>query len=117
MCRWTSGRVELEGCTIPPHRTLVLLLGAANRDAARFPDPDRFDISRDASSHLSFGRGRHQCLGRLLAVLEASTLLRTLLPRWKSISVAEGGYRWLNNSSFRGLSRLDLAFELDGTAP
>jgi cytochrome P450 len=116
MCRWTSSRVELEGCTIPPHQTLVLLLGAANRDPARFPDPDRFDIGRDASSHLSFGRGRHQCLGRLLAVLEASTLLRVLLPRWKSISVEEGGFRWLNNSSFRGLSRLDLAFEFDGAA-
>ena len=116
MCRWTSGPVALEGRTIPPHQTLVLLLGAANRDAARFPDPDRFDIGRDASSHLSFGRGRHQCLGRLLALLEASTLLRMLLPRWKSISVEEGGFRWLNNSSFRGLSRLDLAFELDGAA-
>jgi hypothetical protein len=56
-------------------------------------------------------------LGRLLALLEASTLLRVLLPRWTSISVAEGGFRWLNNSSFRGLSRLDLAFELDGAAP
>jgi cytochrome P450 len=73
--------------------------------------PDDFD------PYPLYHSGRHQCLGRLLAVLEASTLLRTLLPRWKSISVAEGGYRWLNNSSFRGLSRLDLAFELDGTAP
>jgi hypothetical protein len=117
MCRWTSDRVELAGHVIPPHQTLVLLLGAANRDPARFVNPDRFDIERGASLHLSFGRGRHQCLGRLLAMLEASTLLRALLPRWRSISVEQGGFQWLNNSSFRGLTRLDLAFEPDRVAP
>lgn len=117
MCRWTSDRVELSGRAIPPHQTLVLLLGAANRDPARFPDPDRFDIGRDASDHLSFGRGRHQCLGRLLAMLEASTLLRALLPHWRSISVGQDGFQWLNNSSFRGLTRLELVFEPEDAAP
>lgn len=116
MCRWSSAPLELAGHAVSPRQTLVLLLGAANRDPARFANPDDFVIERDASSHLSFGRGRHQCLGRLLAMLEASTLLRVLLPRWKSVSVEDGGFRWLNNSSFRGLRRLELAWEPGGAA-
>lgn len=111
MCRRTSDWVEIEGRAIPPRQTLVLLLGAANRDPARFPRPDSFDVRRENSNHLAFGRGRHLCLGRFLAVLEASTLLRLLLGRWSMVAVSSGGWEWLPNSSFRGLKRLELEWE------
>ena len=111
MCRWSHDWVEIAGRTIPPRQMLVLLLGAANRDPARFTNPDSFDISRDSSNHVAFGRGRHLCLGRLLAMLEATTLLRVLLERWTAVGVKEGGWHWLSSSSFRGLERLEVEWE------
>jgi hypothetical protein len=96
---------------------LILLLGAANRDPARFASPDSFDISRDCSNHIAFGRGRHLCLGRLLAMLETTTLLRVLLQRWTEVGVTKGGWQWLSNSSFRGLGRLELDWEQGAAEP
>src|SRR5262249_37376383 len=55
------------GVRIPPHRQLMLLLSSANRDEARFPEPDRFDLGRDTRGHLAFGHGPHFCLGAPLA--------------------------------------------------
>lgn len=64
--------VEVAGTTIPAGGNLVLLLGAANRDPERFPDPDRFDPLRPGNKPLSFGAGAHICLGNSLARLEAT---------------------------------------------
>ena len=111
MCRWSHEVIKIGGRSIPPGQMLILLLGAANRDPAQYINPDTFDVSRESSSHLAFGRGRHLCLGRLLAILEASTLLRVLLDRWPEISVGEGGWQWLSNSSFRGLRHLNLEWQ------
>jgi cytochrome P450 len=108
ICRWSQDRFEISNVAIPPFQTLVLLLGAANRDPARFADPDSFDIGRDCSNHLAFGRSRHLCLGRSLAMLEASILLGALLERWTAVALVEDGWQWLNNSSFRGLRYLKL---------
>ena len=63
---------EISGTAIPAGAGLVLLLGAANRDPQRFPQPDRFDPSRTGNKPLSFGAGAHICLGNSLARLEAT---------------------------------------------
>jgi cytochrome P450 len=117
MCRWSHDWVEIADRAIPPRQMLILLLGAANRDPARFASPDSFDISRDCSNHIAFGRGRHLCLGRLLAMLETTTLLRVLLQRWTAVGVTKGGWQWLSNSSFRGLGRLELDWEQGAAEP
>lgn len=79
-CSRTAGvDLELEGVAIPAGSQLLLGLGAANRDPRRFGDPDRFDVDRDLSGLVSFGGGRHFCLGAALARLEARVALERLL--------------------------------------
>ncbi|SCK23273.1 Cytochrome P450 [Streptomyces sp. WMMB 714] len=90
--RYTAEPVTLAGVRIPPGETVLLYLAAANRDPARFPHPERFDITRDPAAtraHLSFGHGIHHCLGAPLARLEASIALRTLLERLPGLTLAE----------------------------
>lgn len=77
--RWTTEAVRMGGVTIPAGATVRLSLGAANRDPAEFPDPDRFDITRAPNRHLAFGRGDHFCLGATLARLEARIAIRTIV--------------------------------------
>ena len=77
--RRTTREVELSDTTIPTDATVFVLLGSANRDEAKFPGPDRFDLRRDASEHLAFGFGTHYCLGAGLARLEAKVALEEFL--------------------------------------
>lgn len=67
--------IEVGGATIPRGATVILLLAAANRDPARFPDPDRFDVGRADNPHLSFAGGTHFCFGAPLGRLEAQIIL------------------------------------------
>lgn len=73
--------LELDGIAIPAGSQLLLGLGAANRDPRRYSDPDRFDIERDAAGLVSFGGGRHFCLGAALARMEAQIAVERLLVR------------------------------------
>jgi len=80
--------VEVCGVTIPKDAMIAILVGAANRDPAHFPDPDAFDITR-TTPHLGFGKGVHFCLGAPLARLEARQALGALLPHLKRFRLAE----------------------------
>jgi cytochrome P450 len=77
--RQTLRPVALSGKTIPAGQLVLVLLGAANRDPAAFPDPDRFDITRAQTHHLGFGHGIHFCIGAALSRLEARVALPDLL--------------------------------------
>jgi cytochrome P450 len=79
--RIVGERLEVDGVTLRPGRLVHLLLGAANRDERRFPDPARFDVGRDPNPHLSFSAGHHLCLGAGLGRLEAAVVLDRLLAR------------------------------------
>jgi 4-methoxybenzoate monooxygenase (O-demethylating) len=90
--------VELGGTVLPAGAKILLFLAAANRDPRRWDQPERFDISRQASGHVGFGFGIHQCLGQMVARLEAETLLEALLPRVAEIRLAGTPVRRLNNT-------------------
>ncbi|TDT95539.1 cytochrome P450 [Streptomyces sp. 846.5] len=82
--------LEIDGVPLEQHGEVVLLIGAANRDPARFHDPDRFDPWRADNQPLSFGAGMHYCLGAMLARLEARIAFSALLRRYPAIAPAKG---------------------------
>lgn len=98
--------VELGGKRLLPGQLVNLCLGAANRDPAVFPQPDRFDLARpNLARHLAFGRGIHTCVGSHLARLEARLVLESLLGRWPRVSL-EGQPERYPTLGFRRLKSL-----------
>ena len=97
--------LEIGGKQVKAGQRVLCLLGAANRDAEAFPDPDALDIGRAAGNHVGFGRGIHYCLGAPLARLEGRIAFQSLLARYPSLSLAaEPRYR--NQVTLRGLEEL-----------
>ncbi|WP_425454127.1 cytochrome P450 [Nocardia tenerifensis] len=80
--------LELDGQLIKSGETVALSLQAANRDPARFDEPDTFDIQRSAVGHLGFGHGPHQCLGQQLARVEMRVALPALVTRFPTLRLA-----------------------------
>ncbi|MFF0863620.1 cytochrome P450 [Nonomuraea sp. NPDC003560] len=80
--------MPLAGRTIRSGETVTLSLPAVNRDPARFPDPHRFDVTREAGPQLGFGHGIHQCLGQQLARLEMRLAFPALLRRFPGLRLA-----------------------------
>jgi cytochrome P450 len=81
--------VSVAGVTLEDGEELILLLGGANRDPARYPNPDVLDIHREQKAHLGFGFGLHSCLGVALARMEAQVATSALLDRFPDYSVVE----------------------------
>ena len=108
LSRQTTREVELRGVRIPEDAQVVVLLGSGNRDERRFPDPDRFDVTRDARGHLSFGFGAHFCLGAALARLEAKAALEALLPELSGLERVRPEREFLDSYVVRGRTRLEL---------
>jgi cytochrome P450 len=103
---------EIGGTEIKKGMGAFVLLAAANRDPAEFPDPDRFDITRDTrSGHVAFGEGIHYCVGSGLARLEASITIREALARFPRLRIANPGAELTYKGSFflRGLAALEMA--------
>lgn len=78
---------DIHGVACPAGQPRPLFLAAANRDPATFPDPDRFDISRNPNPHLSFAAGTHFCLGAPLARMHGEVALSTLFTRLPGLAV------------------------------
>ena len=80
--------LELEGHSLSAGDVVMVLLAAANRDPARFADPDRFDIGRPDNLHLAFAWGLHFCLGARLARMEGQLVLAGLVQRFAKVEPA-----------------------------
>jgi len=111
LARITTTDVALHGGVIPAGDRVLLLVGSANRDPAAFDDPDRYLIGRDTSASLSFGVGRHFCLGASLARLEARVCLEELMARVKDWSIEPGGIERVHSVNVRGFAALPTTVE------
>lgn len=96
--RTTSKPVIVADIPIPEGSKVLLFLAAANRDPRRWSEPDIFDMQRQASGHVGFGFGIHQCLGQMVARLEAEMILNALIPRVESFRLTGPPKRRLNNT-------------------
>jgi 4-methoxybenzoate monooxygenase (O-demethylating) len=96
--RTTTRDVEVAGVRIPAGEKVLLFLGAANRDPRRWNNPDSFDLRRNASGHVGFGMGIHQCVGQSVARLEAELVLTALARRVERIEITGQPQRRLNNT-------------------
>jgi cytochrome P450 len=108
--RLARADLEVRGTTVPAGQWLYLVLGAANRDPAQFPEPDRFDVGRADNRHLSFGAGPHFCLGAPLARLEARLALGALRRRFPGLRLAGDAVEHRPNFNLRGLVALPVVF-------
>jgi cytochrome P450 len=107
--RMTRCEVEVHGVAIPAGQHVLQVLGAANHDERRFPDPERFDIERDASGHLALGHGVHFCMGSSLARLEARVAFEELLDRFPEYAL-EGEAGWVASRWARAHSEIPIRF-------
>lgn len=103
--------VDLAGTRIPEGAPLMVCYASANRDPAVFPDPDRFDIGRDARRHVAFGRGLHFCLGANLARREARIAIEKLLPHLSRFRRTREERDWVDSWFLRGPKTLPLALD------
>ena len=104
--RWTTRDVRVGDTVIPADQRVILVTGSAVHDERKYPDPDTFDIHRDIDRHVSFGFGRHLCLGASLARLETRVAFEELLRRFPDFTIDESGVERRVNPNVRGLSRL-----------
>jgi cytochrome P450 len=106
--RFTTEDVPVGGVVIPAGQWVIPAITSADRDPARYPEPDRLDLGRDTSGHLAFGHGIHHCLGAPLARMEAEVALGALLARYPGLSLAvpPAELRWRPVSLMNGLESL-----------
>src|SRR5262245_3341798 len=102
------------GKPIRKGQVVHLVLGAANRDPDRFPDPDRLDVGRTPNPHVAFGHGHHYCLGAWLARLEAQVAFQTLLHRFPTLRLGDGPVAHQENYILRGLKSLPVSWSVAG---
>ncbi|MEV0740734.1 cytochrome P450 [Streptomyces sp. NPDC050549] len=106
--RFASEPLDIAGTRIVRGDAVMVGLTEADRDADRFPAPNRFDIRRETRGHLAFGHGIHYCLGAPLARLEARTAIRTLLERAPGLALDGPPGDWLPGMLMRGMRSLPL---------
>lgn len=109
--RTASHDTEVAGHLIPKDSKVLLFLAAANRDPRKWVNPERFDLSRTTSGHVGFGAGIHQCLGQVIARLEAQMIIGALAQRCTRITRVAEPVRRLNNT-LHALASLPVRVEL-----
>jgi cholest-4-en-3-one 26-monooxygenase len=115
MVRWTcpasallrvaTADTLLAGQPVAAGDWVVMFLDSANRDETVFEEPCRFDICRRPNPYLSFGHGVHNCIGRMLALLEARVMIRTVIERFDDVIIA-GPLEWSASTIAKGIKRM-----------
>lgn len=100
--------IEMHGVTIKEGKKVAMLLGSANRDEKVFPNPDEFDIERNFSDTMSFGRGVHFCLGAALARLEGKIFLEELFKVYSDYEIDEDSLVRVHSGNVRGFSQMKM---------
>jgi cytochrome P450 len=102
--------LELDGRHLKEGQAVIAVMGAANRDPERYPDPDHLDIARPDNRHLAFGWAAHHCFGAPLARIEGQVAFETILRRLPNLRLKPGPIGWRPNLGLRGLKALHVEF-------
>jgi hypothetical protein len=108
--RIPSADATIAGRTIGKGEMVMPFIGAADRDPAQFPDPDRLDITRTDNRHIAFGWGIHFCLGAPLARVEGQIAINTLVRRLPKLALAADKPEYRQSLTLRGLKALPVGF-------
>jgi cytochrome P450 len=111
LLRFAQRDTEVGGTRIEAGAVVAVIFGAANRDPAKFPEAEQFDVAREPNDHLAFGDGIHFCIGAPLARLEARIAFEAMVERFGTIVLAEPSAPLSYRGSFvtRGLRELPLS--------
>jgi pimeloyl-[acyl-carrier protein] synthase len=108
--RLAPADVALGDKTIRKRQAVIAVMGAANRDPERFPDPDRLDLGRQDNRHVAFAWASHFCFGAPLARIEGQTAFESVLRRMPNLQLKAGPLTWRANLGLRGLNALPVTF-------
>jgi cytochrome P450 len=111
--RYAKENINFEGTDIPGNSPLFVILAAANRDPARFPDPDRYDITRNTEEQLGLGIGLHFCLGAYLARMENQIALTSWLKAFPNIRLSDPDAPFKYRGGHRNRALTELMVRID----
>ncbi|MDQ2716802.1 MAG: cytochrome P450, partial [Chloroflexota bacterium] len=111
LARRTMQDVTIRGVSIPKDSSIYVLIGAANRDPEKFPDPEKLDINRPPTRSLGFGYGIHFCIGAALARLESQVAFESIIRRLPNLRLVNEIAEFRPNYSLRGLVALPVEFD------
>jgi cytochrome P450 len=111
--RFTREDVNLAGTDLPAGQGCFIILAAANRDAAQFNDPEKFDITRDPNDHVALGEGIHFCIGAPLARMEGAIAIGAMLERFPRLRIKDpvAPITYKGSYFLRGLTSLTMAID------
>ncbi len=103
--------LDFKGNSIRKGDLVIVVLNSANHDPAQFSDPEVFDITRQKSRHLAFGKGIHACLGAPLARLEGEIAINSLVKRFPNMTMYEDkdNLEWREGMIVRGVKKLPIS--------